>query len=632
MKHTRRLIFQTIFLLTAFLLFSALPTEAHTPENVRHPSQETGFQNIANSKQNDSATFFLDRIIESESNAQKENAIQEAIRYAGNKQDSLALYTFKLESCQLLFSQGKYLEFFDSMTDLEHAIASHLHRPSLLLEHRTTSFPIRSVEDSLWANLHVEAGLALATAEMYLNEYTTAADLVATIRSIYCRDSNDIVSGRCHNCTGALFAHWNMTGQAIEHFNKALAILKGKMSDTQIATLYINLASMYAVSNQPDLILKNALEAYTTLKNAGIEGEKYIYSVFYMGIAFLYMEDYESAGKYLRQALEKAEEKDFGHLAIYIRNHLARLALQTGESAIAGKLALQNLEESRKLGNKDLEESAFRFLSDLHASNGQCDESRRYLDSAYHLCSASANDSRDLKTAYLNQKFENHKQLLEKLQSEQELELAHSKIKNRNLQIVIVCISVLAACILLLVFYRRLKAQRIMNRILRLKLEQSKDAQALAHLQEDTRNLAKKDKELASMALYLYKLQGIMENLQEKIKLMKNQGSLDTKQKACLSEMESCIASSIPDKNWSEFELYFTRVDNEFFRKLEKRFPNLTPNEKRICALVHLNLSSKEIADITNRSFHSINTAKSRIKKKLGCETNQHLSDFLTRL
>ena len=84
---------------------------------------------------------------------------------------------------------------------------------------------------------------------------------------------------------------------------------------------------------------------------------------------------------------------------------------------------------------------------------------------------------------------------------------------------------------------------------------------------------------------------------------------------------------------WTEFETYFTKVHPDFYKKLSQQFPDLTPNEKKLCAFLKLNLSTKEISAITYQSVNSIMVSRTRLRKKLniqGEETN--LTNFLMEL
>ncbi|MBE0675336.1 MAG: tetratricopeptide repeat protein [Bacteroidales bacterium] len=85
-------------------------------------------------------------------------------------------------------------------------------------------------------------------------------------------------------------------------------------------------------------------------------------------------------------------------------------------------------------------------------------------------------------------------------------------------------------------------------------------------------------------------------------------------------------------KIWDEFEYTFLKVHPGFFEKLDSSFPGLTPNEKRLCAFIKLNLTTKDIASITRKTNHSLTVARTRLRKKLGLSnTGGSLSAFLSR-
>jgi DNA-binding CsgD family transcriptional regulator len=57
--------------------------------------------------------------------------------------------------------------------------------------------------------------------------------------------------------------------------------------------------------------------------------------------------------------------------------------------------------------------------------------------------------------------------------------------------------------------------------------------------------------------------------------------------------------------------------------------PDLTPHEMRICALMRLNISSKEMAILTNRTQGTIDNTRSLIRKKLKLEELVNLQEFI---
>ncbi len=69
---------------------------------------------------------------------------------------------------------------------------------------------------------------------------------------------------------------------------------------------------------------------------------------------------------------------------------------------------------------------------------------------------------------------------------------------------------------------------------------------------------------------------------------------------------------------WDEFEMRFNRVNNEFYQKLAHHYPELTNNEKRLCAFLLMNMNTKDISSITGQSTDAIGKARTRLRKKLG--------------
>ncbi len=91
--------------------------------------------------------------------------------------------------------------------------------------------------------------------------------------------------------------------------------------------------------------------------------------------------------------------------------------------------------------------------------------------------------------------------------------------------------------------------------------------------------------------------------------------------KEILKELKDELVGAV----WTEFELKFTNSHNEFFDRLLKDHPELTPNEMKMCALIRMNMSSKEISSIIHHTPASVDVARSRIRKKLGMAMDESL-------
>lgn len=83
---------------------------------------------------------------------------------------------------------------------------------------------------------------------------------------------------------------------------------------------------------------------------------------------------------------------------------------------------------------------------------------------------------------------------------------------------------------------------------------------------------------------------------------------------------------------WKEFEYRFETVHESFYKKLNELYPDLTPGERKLCSLLRLNLSSKDIATITFQNSQSVDMARYRLRKKMNLRQDENLIDFLMNL
>jgi len=82
----------------------------------------------------------------------------------------------------------------------------------------------------------------------------------------------------------------------------------------------------------------------------------------------------------------------------------------------------------------------------------------------------------------------------------------------------------------------------------------------------------------------------------------------------------------------ADFEQIFLQMHHGFYEKLLEISPHLSRSELQLCALLRMNLPSKEIASLLFLSLSTIDQKRHQIRKKLGLESNQSLNNFLINL
>lgn len=105
---------------------------------------------------------------------------------------------------------------------------------------------------------------------------------------------------------------------------------------------------------------------------------------------------------------------------------------------------------------------------------------------------------------------------------------------------------------------------------------------------------------------------------------------LNKKEPTSEKEIKKLVSKyTIQDNSWKDFDNYFESVNKNFYTRLKSKYPEISSNDLKICALIKLNLSIKEMASILNISPDSVKTARHRLRKKLQLSTEENLTDFI---
>lgn len=105
---------------------------------------------------------------------------------------------------------------------------------------------------------------------------------------------------------------------------------------------------------------------------------------------------------------------------------------------------------------------------------------------------------------------------------------------------------------------------------------------------------------------------------------------LNKKESTSETEIKKLVSKyTIQDNNWKDFDTHFESVNKNFYTRLKTKYPEISSNDLKICALIKLNLSIKEMASILNISPDSVKTARHRLRKKLQLTTEENLTDFI---
>ncbi|MCU4175719.1 response regulator [Carboxylicivirga sp. N1Y90] len=133
--------------------------------------------------------------------------------------------------------------------------------------------------------------------------------------------------------------------------------------------------------------------------------------------------------------------------------------------------------------------------------------------------------------------------------------------------------------------------------------------------------LEHRNRELTENAITLVQNQESKQKLLRTLKLLGNKVHKTPHiAENLVKELYTNLEQEIEEDNWTRFDISFSRVHANFFKKLIELHPNISPSELKTCALIRLSMPIKEVAAALNQSPDSIKTQRHRIRKKLNLE------------
>ncbi|WP_298898877.1 hypothetical protein [uncultured Psychroserpens sp.] len=243
------------------------------------------------------------------------------------------------------------------------------------------------------------------------------------------------------------------------------------------------------------------------------------------------------------------------------------------------------------------------------------------FNEAYNELQESS-DAKDSLNSYLRTSLaEEQKIIYETNRKEKEIALQKSEIEllkeqekvahTRQLLLIIGIVSLLLLAGLLLYGLRQ-KIKR--NKAEREKLDAS---------------LEFKEKELTTHALHLVHKNEVLLDLKSQLKELKSGPENSRNYQKVINTINLDINN---DSNWEQFRTYFEDVHKDFNSKVMKTYPDVSTNDLRLMALLKMNLSSKEIANILNISAEGVKKARYRLRKKLQLTTEDSLQELVIEL
>ena len=145
-------------------------------------------------------------------------------------------------------------------------------------------------------------------------------------------------------------------------------------------------------------------------------------------------------------------------------------------------------------------------------------------------------------------------------------------------------------------------------------------------------DLVIKSKELVNYTLLMVKKKELLTEIHDDLKEMKDQMKNESGRQLARSLIRKINQNLANEEHFKVFQTNFEKVHEAFFDRLRYAFHDLTTKELHLCAFVRMNLTNKEIASILNISVRGVETARYRLRKRLGIAHEEDMARFFEKL
>lgn len=440
---------------------------------------------------------------------------------------------------------------------------------------------------------------------------------------LFAKAINDVEKlASIHDELGVLYGIYGKEDKSIKHKQLSLFYLKKGTLKTRselrgLIKAYYSLAVQYRKANKYDKSLVYLDSCLYVEKKNTLEKINYPYLDAEKGIIFLSKNQLKEGEELLIKAKEVFEQEN-KHYIIVVYYFLGDLytkkkdfdkAIYFYEKSLSSMFVYKSHTDFKtdilkKIG------ALYQWKGELIKAYFYLEESTKISDSLFSMRSKNNSKLFEIKNRYKETIVKKDAQI------NQQQHILEKKKRIQSRLIFIIAFIIFSIILLMIIFYHQVKIRK-------LKVEKENAAIKIKHDKEKLNIvLETKRKELTVSALQLIDKD---KNIDILLEVLKNDAP------NAYRKIKKEIVRGNNDL-WESFNLRFTEVNIDFYKCLREKHNALTPTEQKHCALIKLKFDSKEMARLLNISINSVHISRHRIRKKIGLQRDEDLSNYIANI
>mgnify|MGYP000863688958 FL=1 len=409
-------------------------------------------------------------------------------------------------------------------------------------------------------------------------------------------------------------------GKSLEIFEKLAARQNADKVVAELVSIYNNLGIALKSLNQPDKAIDYYLRGISLAKH--IPGQEANLANLYNNLGELYLNKGNTPGAFenLEKALQirlKIDDK-FGLINSY--RMMATYFDRQNDKKRALDLLYKGYYLAKKIGSLSQQATFMDRLFKHYYEEKMADSALKFK--------ILFTDTEEVLNAEVSKKEIAMLELTSQMKENEKIRLLEQKRKEGRYLIIGLVLMLLMSMLAFLYFLSQ-------SRLRSLRLEKENIALVSKNLELEKSNLVQelevKNKELTTNVMYQIQKNELIREIGQKLNNLSY--SISKSDQKFIIDIIKDLEKTQDSNIWSEFELRFQQVHNDFYNRLNELNPDLSPNDRRLCAFLRLNMTTKEICSITGQSIRSIEVARTRLRKKLDLTNSETgLIEYLSKL
>ncbi|MCG8573317.1 MAG: tetratricopeptide repeat protein [Flavobacteriales bacterium] len=467
-----------------------------------------------------------------------------------------------------------------------------------------------------------------------LGRYDEAIERSFQVLMIQEKQGDQLGIGGSYNNIGVIYYNQGELDKAFEYYEKGLKIREEIDDRTGISSSYLNIAGVYKDKGQ--------LEKAKVYYRMGLEikqelGDRYSEAKALLELGWIKHHqglDAQALESYNKSLSIREEMQDQRGISNTL-NYLAQFYYDQKNYTKAIDFGNRSIQISQELGLAKETYQVAKVLYDCYKEQGNyqmaLEMHERYkvnYDSVMNLNNISALSQQEYnytfrKNAIIDSIQDSNRQKIHDAQiASQDAEISSERIKKHTFLIGAILLFLFSSFMYLQ--YKRSLEQKKVIQLQKREVEQQKE--------QLSQELIVKNKELTNFALHLSQRNDFLREMKKDLSGASRTTELTSIQSKLKEIGMKFYQYSNDNKEEREFIAKLENLNETFYEKLSDQIPNISEKEKRLCSMLRLGLTSKEIASIVNISPKSVDVSRYRLRLKLNLPKGTDLREYLSQI